>query len=557
MALQKRDREFRLPKISYLDFKTIEMDRVLTGLFERLEHNGFPSVFRDKRELTVDKFVDDILEANDKFLGFAHHRDIVTRWVETHLMDIVNRGRKNAAVAGPRPLHGYTYRFRNPKHSREYGTSQHLYQMLYHARHQSGQNAIEHLKAFFFDGFDKVTRELNESALTDVETATLLHFLSQRKDTADTRAGGDRYAPVCIGAADLMAEDVQRMLLYKPFMPRAVMVEYLKVLLSFHLALYHLRLLKLLPAWQKLQGANSLCADSACPMKPREARSPQGDCPYMLGLFVDLTGNADSPTATLAERSADGYYRRIPSFVRAYFAAKKLDEFSEHLVRRGKVVRPLSAVFSVGELFGLQGATFVDEREKFFGERLAGLLESLAEDDAGLPQEVEAITKMDLSDFETYIEVLVALRGAFHRKYIIESLDALTLKNRPGALLAQTRARNAPRRFILDSRLLEVLLQIAVLRPGGDWGYHTEEMRIDDLLTFLRERYGLYIDQLPSGEGFAIPSIEERKALRSNAQAFTSRLREIGFYRDLSDAYVTQTVVPRYTIAKQPEGERG
>jgi hypothetical protein len=45
MALQKKDREFRLPKISYLDFKTIEMDRVLTGMFERLEHGGYPSVF--------------------------------------------------------------------------------------------------------------------------------------------------------------------------------------------------------------------------------------------------------------------------------------------------------------------------------------------------------------------------------------------------------------------------------------------------------------------------------------------------------------------------------
>jgi hypothetical protein len=54
-------------------------------------------------------------------------------------------------------------------------------------------------------------------------------------------------------------------------------------------------------------------------------------------------------------------------------------------------------------------------------------------------------------------------------------------------------------------------------------------MRIDDLLAFLRERYGLYIDQLPPGEGFAAPTIDERKALRSNVQAFTGRLREIGF----------------------------
>lgn len=552
MALQKKDREFRLPKISYLDFKTIEMDRVLTGLFERLEHGGYPSVFRDKRELTVDKFVDDILDARDKFLGFTQHRDIVERWVETHLMDIVNRGKKNAAVAGPRPLHGYTYRFRNPKHSRDYGAAQHLYQMLHHARHLAGHKAIEHLKGFFFDGFDKLTRELNDKALTDIETATLLHFLSQRKDTADTRAGGDRFAPVCIGLADLMAEDIQRLLFYKPFMPRSVMVEYLKVLLSFHLALYHLRLLKLLPAWQKLEGANSLCAESACPMKPREQREPQGDCPYKLGLFVDLSGSAESASAALAERSADGYYRRIPGFVRAYFVAKKLDEFSEHLVRRGKLIRPLNSVFSVRELYSLQGEPFEEERDKFFGERLAGLLESLSEGDAGLDTEVEAITKMGLSDFETYIEILVAQRGAFHRKYIIESLDATMLKNKSGALLAQTRARNAPRRFTLESRLLEVLLQIAVLRPGGDLGYFTGEMRIDDLLSFLRERYGLYIDQLPPGEGS--PTIDERKALRSNVQAFTGRLREIGFYRDLSDAYVTQTVVPRYTIAERNEG---
>lgn len=554
MALQKKDREFRLPKISYLDFKFIEMDRVLTGLFERLEHGGYPSVFRDKRELTVEQFVDDIIEAKDKFLGFGQHREMVERWVETHLMDIVNRGKKNQAVAGPRPLHGYTYRFRNPKHSREYGASQHLYQMLHHARHLTGHRAIEHLKAFFFDGFDKVTRELNEKALTDIETATLLHFLSQRKDTADTRAGGDRFAPVCIGSADLMAEDIQRLLFYKPFMPRAVMVEYLKLLLSFHLALYHLRLLKLLPAWQKIGGANPLCLETACPIKPREEHAPQGDCPYQLGLFVDLSGNAESATAALAERGADGYFRRIPNFVRAYFVAKKLDEFSEHLLRRGKLIRPMNSALSVGELFGLQGTPFVDEREKFFGERLAGLLESIADDENGLDAGIAALTKMGLSDFETYIEILVSLRGSVHREFIIKALDAMMQKNRAGALLAQTRASKAPRRFVLDSRLLEVLLQIAVLRPGGDQGYFTGEMRIDDLLCFLRERYGLYIDQLPTGEGFAAPTIDERKALRANVQAFTARLREIGFYRDLSDAYVTQTVVPRYTISEKSEG---
>ena len=390
--------------------------------------------------------------------------------------------------------------------------------------------------------------------MTDIETATLLHFLSQRRDAADTRAGSDRVPPLCIGAADLLAEDVQRLLFYKPFMPRSVMVEYLKLLLSFHLALYHLRLVKLLPIWQRRQGADPLCHDAVCPMKPREMGAPQGDCPFQTGLFVDLTGKADSAPARLAEQSADGYFRRIPSFIRAYFTARKLDEFSVSLMQKGKVIRPMNSIFSVGELFGLQGEPFTEERDKFFGARLYNLQESLKDDQAGLDAEVEALTKMGLPDFETYIEILVSLRGAFHRQYIVQSFDATMQKNRPGALLAQPRAKNAPRRFVLDSRLLEVLLQIAVLRPGGEQQYHTGEMRIDDLLIFFRERYGLYIDRLPPGEGFGLPSIDDRKALRFNVQAFTGRLREIGFYRDLSDAYVTQTVIPRYRIAETTQG---
>ena len=74
---------------------------------------------------------------------------------------------------------------------------------------------------------------------------------------------------------------------------------------------------------------------------------------------------------------------------------------------------------------------------------------------------------------------------------------------------------------------------------------------------FVRERYGIYIDQLPRGDGFATTSIEDRRALRDNARAFIGRLREVGFYRDLSDAYVTQTITPRYRIAECGTGQGG
>ncbi|MBX3602448.1 MAG: hypothetical protein KF863_17675 [Rubrivivax sp.] len=558
MALSRRDREFRLPKISYLDFKQLEMDRVLTAFFARLAHNGFPSRLRRKVELSVESFVEEFLEHPEWFTGFKDHREVLERWVETHLLDVVNRGKPNQAVAAPRPLHGFTYRFRNPKHSRDYGAAQHLYEMLYGARNGAGQKAIEHLNHFFFQGHDKVTGKADTDAVLDVETQALLRLLDQVEDAPDTTSGRESFTPLCVGAADLLAEDIQRLLFYQHFIPRSVMVDYLKVLIAFHLGLYHLRLLKLLPALVRKKGSDPTCATGACPMNAKSPENPFGHCPYHVGLLVDLAGQPGTPMAALAERSADTHYRRIPTFVRAYFATKKLDEFATDLVRRGKLSKPASGDFSVGEVLQLLDAPLKAEREKFFGQRISSLVEATSgAKDAELDPELKAVTEMRLSEFDAYIEMLVALRGRFHRQYIIECLDSLLLKNRSGAALAQGRTKNAPRRFVLDSRLLEVLLQIAVLKPGGAEGFHTGELRVDELLGFLRERYGIYIDQLPRSDGFPTTSIEDRRALRDNLRAFTGRLREVGFYRDLSDAYVTQTITPRYRIAESGTAQGG
>ena len=556
MPLAKRDREFRLAKVSYLDFKQIEMDRVLTAFFARLAHKGYASRLRKVADNTLQDFVAEFLEHPEWFAGFRDHPDVAARWIETHLLDVVNRGKPDQAVAAPRPLHGFTYRFRNPRHSRDNGAAQHLYELTWHARHGAGARALEHLENFFFLGYDRVTGRDDGSATLDVEKQALLRLTGQVEDAPDTKLGRESFAPLCVGAADLIADDVQRLLFYQPFIPRSVMVDYLKVLLAFHLGLYHLRLFKLLPALVRRRGGDPVCAPTACPMNPRRFEDPQGDCPYRVGLFVDVVARPEGPVAGLAERSADTHYRRVTGFVRASFAARKLDEFAAVLVRQGRLLRPESGEFTVGEVLALLGAEWEVERDKFFGQRVKSL-EDLAARDDELDPEVRAVAEMALPEFDAYVEALVALRGGFHRHYITQCVDSLLLKNRPGALVARGRTRHAPRRFVLDSRLLEVLLQLAVLRPGGAHGYHTAELRIDELLLFLRERYGLHIDQLPRGDGFEAASIDDRKALRDNRVAFVTRLREVGFYRDLSDAYVTQTITPRYRIAESRDETPG
>jgi hypothetical protein len=199
-------------------------------------------------------------------------------------------------------------------------------------------------------------------------------------------------------------------------------------------------------------------------------------------------------------------------------------------------------VFPVEQLLGLLGSAHKADRAGFAEARLHRVLEAEdGEDDA-----IDGLLQLNLDPFTTYIEIVTAYRVRFHRGYLTDCLDSLLLKHRPGAMIAQP--ARGQRRFVFDSRLLEVLLQLALLRPRTAGGFSTASIRVDEFLAILRERYGLYVDRLPPADGFDRPSITNQEALRQTRAAFVARLREIGFYNDLSDAYLTQTITPRYQI---------
>ena len=547
MALKGRDREFRLNKLSYIDFKPVNMDRVLTMLFPRLRFDGYGTRRPPRRnELTVGDFADEYTRDPRGFVGFDQHPDIVARWIETDLMDVVNRGKPNQALAAPRPLHGNTYKFRNARHTRDYGAAEQIYWMLYHARGGRGQAARDGLRRFFFPGVDPHTDRYDASATVDVETQALLHF--DRQVTVDVRESNepDRQPPLCVGQADLLADDALRLLAYEPYMPRSVLVEYFKTLFAFHLGLYFLRTMKLLPALVRRRSADPTCAPGNCPVAPDRMHA-HGCCPYRIYVLADLGNDPDSPMADLARHSADVHYRRIPGYVQSHYRLRKLDEFATYLTRKlGKAAAPAGGKFAVDDLLKLLEPPYAGEREGFFKMRLASLIEDSGGTASGdLDPEVRRVTEMGLSDLDLYIEVLMAMRGTYHRRYITEFLDSV-FKRRDAGLMQQP--HRGARRFALSSHLLEVLLQIAVLESSGP-EFATRELLVDELLTFLRERYGIHVDRLPPGDGFGAPSINDLAALRQNRKDFESRLREIGFFRDLSDAFVTQTIAPRYTIS--------
>ena len=189
MAIKGKHQEFRLPKITYVDYTQIEMDRVLTLLFPRLKYDGYASIrVRRSGNLEIQDFLDEFIELDRRgvFIGFEDNQEIIRKWLETDLLDLVNRGKPNQAVVAPRPLHGNTYKFRNTNHARDYETAQQIYWMLNFAR--GGQGAKDYLRDFFFQGVDLNTDKYNPKVTVDVETQALLHLDEQvqqhdRKDT--------------------------------------------------------------------------------------------------------------------------------------------------------------------------------------------------------------------------------------------------------------------------------------------------------------------------------------------------------------------------------------
>jgi hypothetical protein len=165
------------------------------------------------------------------------------------------------------------------------------------------------------------------------------------------------------------------------------------------------------------------------------------------------------------------------------------------------------------------------------------------EDDKNLLTEM---VKYETTYFDRYVELLLKVRGKYQHKSYIELLDSLSQKNNERGFLAQGRSKKHPRRYVLGTRLLEALVQIQVLHLERD-KFITQSLSIEELMNNLRKRYGLIINGLEE-ERFKNVDIYTHLAFKENVEAFKIKLRQIGFYNDLSDAYILQKIRPRYEL---------
>lgn len=505
--------------IFYVDVKSVKLDRVLTNLFIKMYADGAPVYMSFRKEYTIDILKENlaILENQGVIRGVTDNPDGVEDWLRSSLLELVNRGNVvKEHVSTLKPLHLLSFRVQNSKYCRDYRASDQLYLML-----RSNPEVMHGLVRYLSKGWDKQTGELVKSEDLDVDTTGILYITKPLKERKTLNKVAESIPqPFLREQAALFNDDIRRLLLYKDKLPRAVFIDYLRILCGFHLALYAMKVIYLLP---KMVDAGS--------------RQVVDDW----SMLLDVTDDLDSIVSTYACKDVERLQNSIGKYIRATYMADIIQDRKDcsidEALRILKEDNNKSDGFYESVLNGIRKDLPNSDEKEFDKEDFREMLELFPEEDY----------------FDMLVHVLEKSNlGNYQYRYLHDFLDAVTMKNSPSKLLADSRSRRHPRRGALGSKLLETLVQLLVLKEKTDGSYETRSLSIDELIQEIRNRYGLIINGV-NEERFANADVEMNEAFRTNVEAFKDKLRQIGFYTDMSDACILQKIRPRYKLWKKLE----
>lgn len=550
MNLTRKDYEFNNTRICHMMPKQIELDRTLIGLYMLLKYDGHRLVVRTGRhEVTIDYIVEQLVQQHgDTLKGFSDYEDVVRDWIYSDLVDIVYRGVPGReTVAAPLPLHLNAYKLRNPKQAQDYRSAEHLFSMI-----QAGDpGLVKRLADYLGQGMDQSSYDrYDEETPLDLDTLTIVRMVDNPylRESPSSR-GSAPGPPLCRGQARLLCSDLRRLMAYEAVIPRPVLIGYIRTIFGLHLGLYLLRLFRQLTGWVSDKGSHPSCLN--CPVYPEQAQDSYVGCPYawqnsaangsdaLPEILVDMGEDYTSHMAELSRENCARHYASMNDYIHSVFTVNQLFRFSDSYAGRRVLSTQPDTVSEVLKILA--------NPSKGFDFYFSQLIDNLVPNEEEEREEVKAIKNMQgLAPLETFIELVSLDRTRYYRKYLTQQLDSVFMKNKDTGLLRDGKSRRNARRWHIGSRMLETLVQIAVLESKGQLEsaeFRSRPILIDQFINWLRQRYGLVL--IPDWPNATILDYE---AFNANLNYLKGRLREIGFYTDLSDAYNAQTIRPRYEI---------
>lgn len=539
MALDKKQKAFRYFPVMPIDANNIIFEQAIVRLLVLL-HTGGKQITNTRRdELYPESLVEVLKQNNNYFEGITDpiRERLLKNWISSDYATTIMEGKGRQGrprISNLKPLHLSTIKLLDPRiRSQDRDTSVFLYNVF---KGDGSNSAKGLLMDFLMEGtkkegsFNLVTDEAKFHEL-DVETQFLLRILdSFRVDSPSTR---EKEVPnfkfLCEANQRQFFYDLIILMVYRDTVPRRELFHYLTILLNFHCALFVMKTFNQINSIVETQKVKcSLCKSIA----GNSDFNKLCKCDFQPKIFVDLTLGQDKICDLLAKRSLDVNYNDMYRYFKSHYKLVKLAEFAATKGQKDLGPEQLVGFLNHPDLNG------------HFSYELSRII---SDPDMEDNENLQEILKMNIPALDKYVEILCSdpsnwkLRTTNHKKL----LTSLCSMNKDEGFLQGGRGKK--RKYVLGNVLLEVLVQLAVVSADPSKGFKTQPITIVSFVEWLKDRYGIYINEWPNGSD----SPETAKALANNFNALKDRLRQLGFYTDLSDASNSQVIKPRFKV--EPE----
>ena len=559
VVLPKQLRTARFDRLFAVEMNDFDVERLLPALFHLVVTQGRDRGPRENDPKKLDEYVKALAE-HERLEGFGKDagKRLLERWVRSSVirMSGVGRGRKGGEqIEYVQPLTVLAYK---PGFPAESSRQRNVHRFVYRALLNSFRAtedlprlraalAKEFIRAFGpgtvidtrgpkFDGTYDGETEL------DIHTLLALCFLDGFTATPAGRVDRAEAADPALprSAAEFGEDLLLYPLAYRDRLPPYALTRGFMALITLHLFVYTVRLLA---ATTQLVRTGELPA----------AMQDEAGGGVEPKLYVDFTrqrgGVSDSLARACVERDLEE--------LRAYYgSALLLQTIARHAEFQPTLAAHLKGLDTPSYLQTLTAIRSEPDIEAGARNDLQQIqAETLAayQGEAEREQAKTFFQELATDASRTALEKVVQLIASVQERKIVQKqvafLGAAGGLERPYGLVSGNVRGRRSWAYAMGDELLATLVQLALIdRAPRDFAAAQvrTRLRLRDFLSFLEERFGILIDRPPA----FLDGSAARAAARDNFEALKRRLRQMGYFQELSDDFTAQYL--RDPVGKEP-----
>jgi hypothetical protein len=535
IVIPRQLRSLEFTELTMVELNDIDIDRLMPHLWELIVKNGRLSP-APKDADDYDHYLD-ILAASPRMEGFDDEqgRKVLDGWLRSSVVRIGAKGRGHAGTQMDyiQPLTIGSYRAGLPKTRRHRHAHTLVYDLLIEQLQLRGVDAPQtnlsaELKKAVGAGVTigppgKYEADYDGHTAIDINAFLSLYFLEGFTPLSALNTPHGPHRSAVPAATSGLADDLlDYMTAYGGLLTPSAFIDRFAALLALRLFQLPLRLAR---SVRHVIRTGEKSAD----MQDGKTINP-------LEIYCDFTGVRGSASDELARQGVQRDLEIMQGFMPDRLLLRSLFQAMPTLRKQGEEITSLPMADSLVAMLRERENPYVSA---YAVVKMQSIDQDTRESPSGTEDDLEFISAVMDSDspaidqLTTLLVEGVATKGLLNQARWFWSTGGI--KKPYGLITGAVNSRRSWRYAPSDDLMQAILLVCFTVDQGNR---RRPRIPIAELLTILRDRFGILIDQPPA----ALDSADNRAAAAVNLEAFKRRLRLLGCFDGLSDDFSAQYV---------------